>query len=91
MITQVIFNIDKKLKEQAMKKAESKGFTYSAILKFATKAFVEDKFDIGLIPTEKFNSKTAREISKALKDIKRGKNISPHLHFSEEVMSLLKN
>ncbi|OGE80115.1 MAG: hypothetical protein A2826_00855 [Candidatus Doudnabacteria bacterium RIFCSPHIGHO2_01_FULL_43_23] len=77
MTTQVIFKIDKKLKEQAMKKAQREGVPFALVLKFITKAFVEGQFHVGLVGTEKFNFTTRREITSALQDITKGKNMSP--------------
>lgn len=77
MITQVIFKIDKKLKERAMKKAEHEGLPFASVLKFATKAYADGDFIIGVVAKETFNAKTRRDIEKALKDIKKGKNLSP--------------
>ena len=67
MTTQVIFKIEKKLKEQAMKKAQSKGIALASMLKFATKAFVAGQLDVGLVGTEVFNAKTRREMEKISK------------------------
>lgn len=77
MTTQVIFKIDKKLKDQAMKKAQGEGVPFASVLKLATKAFVEGKLNIGLVEAEEFNKKTQKEIAQALDDIKKGKNLSP--------------
>lgn len=41
----VIFNMDKKLKEAAMKKAKKQGITYSAFLNLATWAYVGNKLE----------------------------------------------
>ena len=54
MTEQVIFKIDKKLKDQAMKKAKLDGITYSHVLKEATQAYVEDQFKIGLVYSPRF-------------------------------------
>ena len=51
---QVIFKIDKKLKEQAMKKARREGIPYSAVLKTATQAYIKDQFEVGLVYSPKF-------------------------------------
>ncbi|MFA6463542.1 MAG: hypothetical protein WCV55_00895 [Candidatus Paceibacterota bacterium] len=77
MTTQVIFNLDKTLKAKAMKKAQSEGIPFSSVLKFATKAFVQGKLDMELVPKEKFNKKTHKQIMTALKEMEQGKNISP--------------
>lgn len=64
MTEQVIFKLDKKLKNQAMKKAKREGTTYSAVLKAATQAYVEDQFDTGLV----YNPKLLRDIRRAGKE-----------------------
>jgi len=51
MITQVIFKIDKKIKEKAQKKAKSRGMTFSNVLKMATYAYIENVFEPALFPT----------------------------------------
>ena len=89
MTTQVIFKIDKKLKEQAMKKAKSKGLAFSYFLKLATQAFVEDEYNVALIKKEEFNAKTRRQILSAIKDIKSGKNLSPSFKTAEEIKKYL--
>lgn len=75
MTTQVIFTIDKKLKNEAMRKARSFGLPFSSVLNLATRAFVDGKINIGVVDTSPFNDKTARELRSALSDIKKGKNI----------------
>lgn len=75
MTTQVIFNIDKKLKQQAMKKAQGEGMALSYILQSATKAYVKGVLGLELVKQPEFNAKTRRELDKALKDIKEGKNL----------------
>ncbi|MDP3900550.1 MAG: hypothetical protein Q8Q23_05745 [bacterium] len=76
MNSQVIFTIDTKLKEKAMKKAQRAGLPFASILKFATKAFVDGKIDVDLVGIETLNSATRTELQSALKDIKKNKNIS---------------
>jgi hypothetical protein len=90
MTTQVIFKIEKSLKEQAIKKARSEGIALTSMLKMATKAFVSGELKVGLIKSEKFNSKTEREIKAAIKDFNNNKNISTRLHSAKEVMDYLK-
>jgi hypothetical protein len=89
MNTQVIFNLDKKLKAQAMKKAQSQGIPFGVILKLATKAFIDGDFDIGLISKEEFNPTTRKSIKKSLEDIKKGKNLSPQFTTAEDAMKWL--
>ena len=61
MVEQVIFKIDKKLKDQAMKKAKRDGLSFSAVLKRATQSYVEDQFEIGLV----YNPKLIRAVRRA--------------------------
>ncbi len=68
MTEQVIFKLDKKLKEQAMKKAKREGTTYSAVLKEATQAYVEDQFEIGIV----YSPKLIRDVRQAEKEIRAG-------------------
>lgn len=91
MTTQVIFKIDKKLKDQAMKKAQSEGIAFASVLKMATKAFVDGDLRMGLVQEEKFNARTAREIKQALKDIKAGKHLSPTFKTVDEMMRYLES
>ncbi len=91
MNTQVIFNLDKKLKEQAMKKAQSQGLSFGVILKLATKAFVDGDFNVGLISKEEFNPVTRKSVEKALKDIKEGKNVSPKFNSAKDAIAYLKS
>ncbi|MDP2642046.1 MAG: hypothetical protein Q8P21_02025 [bacterium] len=64
MTEQVIFKIDKKLKEQAMKKAKREGIAFSSVLKSATQAYIEDQFEVGLV----YNPKLIRRILKVGKE-----------------------
>lgn len=91
MNTQVIFKIDKNLKDKAMKKAQSEGISFATILKFATKAFVENKLNVGLVTKEEFNPQTREAIIRALKDIKENKNISPRFKNAKDSIAYLKS
>jgi antitoxin component of RelBE/YafQ-DinJ toxin-antitoxin module len=90
MNTQVIFNLDKKLKEKAMKKSRSEGVAFSSVLKLATKAFVEGDLDVRMIPKKELNEKTKKIIEKALKNIKEGKNLSPSFDNAKDAIAYLK-
>lgn len=91
MTTQVIFKIDKKLKEKAMKKAEGQGLPFASVLKLATQAYVAGDLDVGLVAEEKFNAKTRRMLQRELRDIKLGKNISPRFTNAKDAIAYLKN
>ena len=90
MVTQVIFNIDKKLKDQAMAKAQHNGIAFSAILKLATQAFVDGDLSLELVHSEKFNVRTSREMRNALKDISQGKNVSSGFTSAKAIANFLK-
>jgi antitoxin component of RelBE/YafQ-DinJ toxin-antitoxin module len=90
MTTQVIFKIDQKLKDQAMKKAKSEGLPFGAVLKLATKAFVDGTLSVNLAPTKVFNERASRMIEKELKDIKEGKNMSPAFNNAKDAINYLK-
>ena len=92
MTTQVIFKIDKQLKDRAMKKAEREGLPFASVLKFATRAYADGELNIGMIPKEKvFNMKTRRLLRRELRGIKLGKNISPRFTNAKDAIAYLKN
>jgi len=87
--SQVIVNVDSKLKSLAMKKAKAQGLPFSSVLKFAIKAFVDGQMNVGIV--ENFNQKTRKEINKALRDIAKGKNLSPQFSTVAEARAWLDN
>ncbi len=89
MNTQVIFNLDKSLKEMAMKKARAEGVPFSSVLKFATKAFVEGDFSIGMVERPVLNDKTRKMLEKALKNIKDKKDLSPRFDNAKDAIAYL--
>lgn len=66
MTTKVLFAIDKKLKEAAMKKARRQGLTYSAVLKLATRAYVDDDLKVDAL---------GEILARARADIRAGRTI----------------
>ncbi len=89
MNTQVIFNIDKSLKEKAMKKARAEGVPFASVLKFATKAFVEGDFSIGMVERPVLNDKTRKILEKALKNIKDKRDLSPRFTSAKDMIAHL--
>ena len=83
MTSQVIFKIDSKLKDKAMKRARQAGLPFASVLKFATQAYAEGRLNIGLMEPERFNEKTRKEIREALEDAKHGRNLSPAFDASD--------
>lgn len=90
MNTQIIFKIDKKLKDRAMAKAQHEGIALTAVLKLATKAFVDGDLTLELVGSEKFNAKTTKEVKSSLKDIAQGKNLSPSFTSAQAAIKHLK-
>ena len=91
MNTQVIFKIDKNLKNQAMEKAQNEGISFTTILKLATKAFVDNELNVGLVVKEVFNPRARKSIARELKDIKEGKNISRGFNNAKDAIAYLKS
>jgi antitoxin component of RelBE/YafQ-DinJ toxin-antitoxin module len=91
MTSQVIFKIDKGLKEKAMKKAQTEGVTFSSVLKLATQAYVKGNLDVELVAQPKLNAKTRRELIKISKDIKEGKNMVGPFGNAEDAIAYLKS
>ncbi len=89
MITQVIFKIDKKIKEQAQKKARARGLTFSDVLKMASYQYVEGGFEPMLQVKEEFRPAIARSIKKSLENIEAGKNLSPVFNTATEMFDHL--
>ena len=49
MTTQVVFNIDPKVKARAMQRAKREGIPFASVLKLAAKAFAEGQFSVGIV------------------------------------------
>lgn|GEM_PF-630019 len=62
MNTKIIFNIDKKLKAAAQKKAKAQGLTLSAVLNFATRSYVENVIEIDIIARDLAKARASRSI-----------------------------
>ena len=86
MTSQVVFKVDKKIKDRAMKKAQSEGIALSSVLKLATQAYIEGDLQIGL----KFNAKTRTEMDRIMQDVESGKNLSPRFKNAKEMLADLK-
>ncbi|MDZ4221366.1 MAG: hypothetical protein U1C18_00660 [Patescibacteria group bacterium] len=91
MMSQIVFNIDAKLKEKAMRRARKAGMPFSSVLKFAAAAYAEGRLDVGMAEPERFNAKTRKEIEEALEDAKHGRNISPAFDNADDAIAYLKS
>lgn len=87
----MIFSIDSRIKERAMKKAQADGVPFSMILKLAAKAYAENKLNIVLDHDLTFNRNTKQEIEQAIEDIKRNKNLSPVFKNAKKALAYLKH
>ncbi|MEK7520271.1 MAG: hypothetical protein AAB581_03470 [Patescibacteria group bacterium] len=91
MTTQIIFKVDKKLKEEALAKAHREGIPFSTVLKLATKAFVGGSLDVELTGKNKqLNAAVKKELAHILKEVRRGENLSPAFRTAREAMRHLK-
>ena len=75
MTTQIVFNIDAKVKAKAMQRAKREGIPFASVLKMATKAFADGTLSVEMVGNESFNAATRRQIEAALRDISKGKNL----------------
>lgn len=89
MINKVIFTIDSQIKEHAMKQARRDGVPFSTVLKLAAKAYADGKLRLTVSDVPSFNETTRKEIEQALKDIKKGKNLSPAFTSAEDAIVYL--
>lgn len=69
MTEQVIFKIDKKLKDKAMKRAKNEGMPFSTVLKRVTQAYADNEFDVSV----SYSPRLIRDVRQAQKEIKQGK------------------
>jgi antitoxin component of RelBE/YafQ-DinJ toxin-antitoxin module len=90
MNTQVVFKIDKNLKNHAMKKASEHGITLSSFLKLAVSAFVDGQLKVGITDNENLNQRTITELKKVDFDIRNKKNLSPKFNNSKSAIDYLK-
>ncbi len=91
MVSQVIFNIDKALKDEAVKKAKQQGVALSAILKMATQAYVDGSLSVGVITKSQVNEKTIELIDKAAGDISRNQDVSRKFHSAADAIEYLES
>lgn len=93
MTTQVIFKIDAKLKKAAQVKAKREGISLADLYKSATRSYINGSLDVGLIYYGVLtpNAKTGKELMKARREIKAGKNLSPVFTNTKDINAYLDN
>lgn len=89
MNTQVIFKMDKKLKERAMKKARAEGLPFSSVLTLATKSFLDGGLSIEAVQRPVINDRTRKMLDREIKEIKDGKNLSPRFRSAKDMIAHL--
>jgi len=73
-----------------MTRARHEGIALASVLKLATKAYVDGDLTLGLLGSEAFNKKTARDITHAVQDISEGKHLSPGFTSAKDAIKFLK-
>ena len=91
MTRQVIFKIDEKLKDRAMKKARKEGIAFASVLKLATQAYVDGALEVQLVAQPKLNAKTRRELQGISEDNRQGRNLSPSFDNAKDAIAFLKS
>ncbi len=77
MTTQLMVKIDRGLKQRVAKKAKTQDLSLTDLVKMTFRAYEQGRIEPSMIQVpERFNSKTRKEIEKALKDIKARKNLA---------------
>ena len=88
MTTQVIFNVDPKLKARAMKRAKSEGIPFASVLKFATKAFAEGYLSMELVEKIRPEKMKLLERQSRLMDQGKGTYFASMSEFRKHLRSL---
>jgi antitoxin component of RelBE/YafQ-DinJ toxin-antitoxin module len=90
MTSQVIFTVDSKLKQRAMRRAKARGIPFASVLKMATQAFVEGSLDVRLDEVDPpLNAASRKRLERIIADIEAGKNLSPAFTNVQDVMAYL--
>jgi len=82
--------VSKSLKQDAQELADELGVPLSTIVIANLKEFVRSR-SITVSALPRLKPEIEKELSQAVSDYKRGKNISPVLHSSKEVSDFLKS
>ena len=90
MTSQVIFTVDRALKDRAMRRARTEGIPFAAVLKLATRAFADGSLNVRLTEEDPpLNAKAAKQLNQALADIRHGRKLSPSFQTANEAMRYL--
>lgn len=76
MQAQVLFKIDRALKEKAMKRAAAQGLSFGTVLKLATSAYAQGEINVSMVPKNvpvvKPTKHDLAEIRRAEENFKKG-------------------
>ena len=89
MTTQIVFNIDPKIKAKAMQRAKKEGVPFASVLKFATKAFANGELSVGLLEKIRPEKLKLWERESRLVEQGNGKHFASAKKAMEYVESLL--
>lgn len=87
MTTQVVFNLDEKVKARAMRRAKKEGVAFAAVLKFAAKAFADGELSIGI--TEEVRPEKLRLWERESRLLDQGKG--RHFASAKEARAFIEN
>ena len=73
MTTQIVFNIDPKVKARAMKRAKMKGIPFASVLKLATSAFAEGRLDLDVVDNEEVRLEKLKLWERISREYDKGK------------------
>lgn len=91
MTSQVIFTMDKALKDRALRKAKAQGIPFSAVLKMAVKAFADGSLGVRLVEEDPpLRPASAKLLKKALADTNAKKHLSQAFSNVEDSLQYLK-
>ncbi len=90
MNTQVIFKIDKKIKEKAQKKARSNGTTFSDVLRMMSYKYTDGTLEPVFEVREELKPSVRKSLIRISEDFKKGKNLSPIFYSAKDAIAYLK-
>lgn len=88
MATQVVFNMDPKVKARAMKRAKAQGIPFSSVLNFAAKAFADGDFSVGMVAEIRPEKMKLLEREARASDAGKGRRFASAREAAEYLLSM---
>ena len=88
MTTQIVFNIDRKIKARAMERAKREGIPFASVLKLAAKAFAEGRLSVDVIDAIDPRRMKMLERHSRLLDVGKGRRLGTMKAFRSYIRSL---